>query len=198
MAKAPYVRTMPFALSTGSEVLDAPNDLVVAGTNDPITGLNVDGYWLVCTEADQEFIPAESNATGFAANDNILIEAYRIKSPFADALVNLQPRIEFSVFGMVGFVPDGVTTHDDLSAPHLFLDYSAPWGEWMEVNQFVPAWNEMGAPNGSLNKYLVIKAPKVTLKTSSLDTVYNGSILKLEIDLKVRHSRPLAMVNPVP
>lgn len=183
---SPNVRTLPFAFSEGTDVLAAPADLVVPGN------WFTNGAWKVCLYPDQTVAPSENNNTGFASGDNVLIEAYRVVSPFADALVVTQPRIEFAVFGLIGSLP-GL---DDFSVPHLEFDYSAPWGEWMECNRFVPAWTMMGADNGLAAKYLGVKTKPVTLQTKTLDTAYNGSIVKLEVHLKVRHVYPMAHVLP--
>lgn len=186
----PNIRTLPFAFSEGTDILAAPADLVVPGN------WFTDGSWKVCLYPDQTLAPDENNNTGFALGDNVLIESYRVVSPFADALVVTQPRIEFAVFGLIGSLPDGVTTHDDFTAPHLEIDYSAPWGEWMECARFVPSWTLMGADNGVAAKYLGVKTKPVTLQTKSLDPVWNGSIVKLEVHLKVRHVFPMSHVVP--
>lgn len=180
--------TMPFAFSEGTDVLAAPADLVINGNWDQ------DGVWKRTDYVDQTLEPPENNCKGFLPQDDVYLEAYRIVSPFADGLTYTQPRIEFRVFGLVGDLPDGVDTHDAFGMPNLWLDYSAPWGEWQRAERFIPAWNAMGAPNGNLNRYLGIKTYDATFHTKTLDPDYNTFAARLEIQLLLRHTFPLQFV----
>lgn len=178
MPLMPRVTILPFAFSEGTDVLAAPANLVVPGN------WNVNGAWKTCIQPDIE-TPSDRGPF-FLDRDNVLLEAYRVVTPFADGLVVVQPRIEFRVFGMHGAYP----AVDNFSEENLFLDYSAPWGEWMEVNRFIPSWNSSDPLTPYNNKFLAIKTYPVTLRTATLDPAYNGEIVKLEIHLKLRHIYP--------
>lgn len=184
MPLTPRTITMPFAFSEGTEILAAPADLVVPGN------WNVDGSWKFCLQVNEEVAgngPSRDMGIVFAENDNVLLEAVRINCPFGDALVVVQPRLEFRVFGFDRLPP---LTGDDFGQPNLFIDYAAPWGEWQEINRFIPAWNP-GDPAYPIQHMLAIKTYPVTLKTAILDPVFNGLPVKMELELKVRHTYPM-------
>jgi hypothetical protein len=184
MALTPRTITLPFAFSEGTEILAAPADLVVPGN------WNVDGAWKICNQCNEEVMGSGSTrdvgAGQFNLNDNVLIEAFRINCPFGDALVVTQPRIEFRIFGFHGATP--ILDVGLFGEPHLFVDYAAPWGEWQELNRFVPKWIEVDDPGSYVYKYLGIKTYPVTLRTNILDPTFNGLPVKMEIELKVRHT----------
>lgn len=174
MAVKQLQSTFPFAWSEGVDVLAAPADIVLPAY--------VGNDYKACIQPDIEEYQAE-RFTNFEIYDNVFLEAVRLNCPFADALVVVQPRTELRVYGVRG-------TFNQPAASNLFIDMSAPWGEWQEVNRFIPFTDMLDASTQNWKWIAVTYPSALTIKTLSLDPAWNGESLKLEVDLKLRYNYP--------
>ncbi|MFA5777591.1 MAG: hypothetical protein WC906_04080 [Parcubacteria group bacterium] len=194
MSYLPRITTLPFAWSEGIDVLAAPAPLIIANT------AAVPGAHKACIQPDIEVFDSPTwggkgvndKGNSFDLRDNIFLEAVRLDCPFADALLTLQARTEVRIYGVIGAVFDTVATgipNDVPFKPNLFIDFCAPWGEWMEVNRFIPFGKHTGG-DVATEKWIGLIPYGLDIKTLALDPDWNAEPLKLEISLKVRHTYP--------
>lgn len=200
--------TLPFAwtqdpAADAAKLINAPNDLTIPGSSD--SG-DFNFYWVKCINTDIDNVapgydtrPLATPNFGVYFNkaDNLFIEAIRLESPFGDGLVNVQPQIYVRLmFSDVRTdLPPGMGGGlSPTQGPSLYIDLHQPFGEWQEVNRYLPITT---APLCSDPAFLTGLRPQLlaqtfqrTWKTIGIDPAYNGLASKVEINVRVRHQLP--------
>lgn len=169
--------------------ISAPTDVLAAGADIVLADQSANPAFYV----DPEAIPANAGFNGLYVDlrDNVLVEAVRLVSPFADALVidlgtlpALRDGIVVELFGFRGtfnFTPiSGARAYQS-------FNFKNPLGEWLTVNKFLE-WTDCTNPTAKTWKQVGIIPQGITIHTKGVDSIWDGHPIDLALEVMLRHN----------